>query len=162
MSNVDVEKLWEKELERRKHLTTQVLYDEPVIRFQINGRIEATRQLSELRRVFEVDAGSDLFANDIWFQVMDFGDSLWIVPESVGLETHLAWADYLRAIGGYFHATIYWPPKQWLGGGFLGLGRHPVAKIVAGNALPVHNETWKTEGPLDPKSYTPIVSQDIS
>lgn len=156
MSNVDVEKLWEKELERRKHLTTQVLYDEPVIRFQINGRIEATRQLSELRRVFDVDAGAEFLGNDIRFDVLDFGDSLWIVPEGIPLDTHAAWADYLRDIGGFFQASIYWPPKAWLGGGFLGLGRHPVAKIVAGNALPVENETWKTEGPLDPNNYKPV------
>ncbi len=134
-----------------------ILSDLPWIRYRIAGSIAAERPIEALRRVIHVYAGSDIDATDIEFDLMDFGDSLWIIPDEVSVGTHQAWAEHLRAVGGYFEASMSWPPKHWLDGGFLGLLRRPAAKILVGETLPPSDREWTMKGPLDPATYQPLV-----
>ncbi len=64
-----------------------LLYDPPRIPFQMDGRVAVERTLADLRRVIEVDYGSSLYGNDGRFDLMDFGDALWVIPGNIGLPT---------------------------------------------------------------------------
>jgi hypothetical protein len=139
-----------------------VLYEPPIIRYRIDGKIAEEHPLSALRRVIHMYAGTDLDATDIEFDLLDFGESIWIVPYDISLETHMQWAEHLRKVEGYFEASIAWPPKRWLDGGFLGLLRRPAARILRGEALPPDDSTWEMKGPLDPVTYKPFARPGTS
>ncbi len=156
MPNHVADELWREAVESQRQMATKITYNAPLIEFHIKNRVEAIRDIGELRRVFEIEAGLDYQGTDISFSVLDFGDSLWIVPDTILLETHHGWAKHLKENRGFFKATIYWPPKEWLSGGFLGLGRHLAPKVLKGNTLPVENETWCCKGPLDPVTFQPL------
>ena len=149
---------WSETQARQASAPTAVLFDAPFIRYRITGELRATRQLSELRRVIDVNTASELFTSYTPFSLLDFGDSLWVVPHDVPLETHHAWAEYLRSVAGFFQATVEGTPEEYLDRGLIGLFRKLTPKIITGNQLPVHMNTWHMEGPLDPLTYAPTVT----
>ena len=127
-----------------------ILYDPPLIRFRIDGRIAAERPLADLRRVIEIDFGSGLYSNDGTFTLLDFTDTFWIVPDYIGIPTHKAWAAHLIENRGYFEAQIFWHPKRWRAGGIFGFLQGPGPRIVLAEPLPPADVPWDLEGPLDP------------
>ena len=135
-----------------------VLYEPPIIRYRIDGKIVEEHPLSALRRVIHVSAGSDLESTNVEFDVLDFGESVWIVPDDISLETHKQWAEHLRKVEGYFEASIAWPPRRWLDDGFLGVLRRPAARVLRGETLPPDDRTWTMNGPLDPVTYKPLAA----
>jgi hypothetical protein len=137
-----------------------VLYEPPIIRYRIDGNIMEEHPLGALRRVIHVYVGSDLnsneMKNDMEFDLLDFGESIWIVPDDISFEPFTPWADYLRAVDGYFKASIVGPPSHWLTRGFLGLGRRPAATVLRGETLPSGNRIWMRNGPIDPVTHQPL------
>lgn len=127
-----------------------ILYDPPLIRFRIDGRIAAERPLSDLRRVIEFYFGSGLYSNDGSFTLLDFTDTFWIVPDYIGIPTHQEWAAHLQQNRGYFEAQIFWHPKRWRTGGIFGMLQSPGPCIVPAEPLPLADYPWDLEGPLDP------------
>jgi hypothetical protein len=132
-----------------------ILYDPPLIRFRIDGRVAAERPLAALRRVIEVEFGSPLHGNDGRFDLMDFGDALWVISDDISLPTHKAWAQYLQGNRGYFKAQIFWPPKRWMTGGILGMLQSPGPRVAPPESIPTADFPWELQGPLDPAVFPP-------
>ena len=145
------EKLERKLEERRHRARTKVTYCAPEIRFIIDGVEAASQQLGNLRRVLYVQAGGDYFANEVEVCVLDFGESFWIVPDTAPFESCPDWMERLHALGGVHQARLDALPRAWMGGGWLGLGRHPVARVIVGEQLPTDDPTWHYDGPLNPE-----------
>ena len=151
MTAADWEEFERKLDEREKRARTKIVYSAPDIRYLIDGVEAARQQLSDLQRLIIVRAGLDYMGTDMEVRVLDFGASLWIVPDTIRLRTFADWAEYLYASRGLYWARIAAPPRAWMGGGWLGLGRHPVAKVLVGGKLPTMDPTWECDGPLNPK-----------
>ncbi|NYF78801.1 hypothetical protein [Granulicella arctica] len=151
MAELDIEKLREQWREKVERMPTKVVYEAPWIRFLIDRKVVQERQLSDLSRIYEVFSGTDLWATDREFAVLDFGDCLWVVPNTtpIGL-IYPEWSDWVIENRAYFNAYIGGIPLEWLNPPFLGIrfgSALPVAGVYPINSLPA----WSVEGPLDPR-----------
>lgn len=136
---------------------TAVLFDGSLIRYRVEGSDIAQRPLGNLRRVLDVNLAADVFTSYEPYALLDFGDSLWVVPAQVPLPTRSEWADHLRAVGGYFMATLEGTPRMYQAGGFLGMFRKVAPLVLKGTPLPEDWPSWRVEGPVDPVTREPPV-----
>lgn len=138
---------------------TRVSYREPLIRFFIKNTSVQERHVSDLSRLFDVYTYNFWGEEEQEFTVLDFTDSLWLVPNLTPLVwARREWRDHLLANRGYFYAHLGAGgfPKQWPLKTFLGYryGYLPKPAVVPGRNFP--SEAWKLEGPLDPRNDAPL------
>lgn len=137
---------------------TKVVYEFSLLRYFIADRLADERPLSALFRFFEVFSGTDLWATDEHWAVLDFQDCLWIVPNTTPIDLiYPELAETLIRSHGYYRAYIGSIPERWAKRPVLGIpfGTKPRAAVLTDNALP----EWQTEGPLDPRVSPPVLLQ---
>lgn len=157
MAEYDLKKLTAEARKQLDLMPTRVIYDAPWIRFRIDNKLTEQRNVADLSRLFEAHAVDFYGEYEEEFTVLDFTDSLWLVPNLTPLwYAHSAWRDKLIANRGFFRADFWVKgfPKTWPRSSLFGIkhGYLPKASVVSGNQLP----QWKLEGPLDPQNGTPL------
>lgn len=152
MTKIDMEKIekWaQKDIEK---MSTKVLYDAPLVRYIIDRKIVQERPLSDLSRLFVVNADDDLTPFDehyveTEFFVLDFKNCIWIVPNSSPVRyIYTVWQDWLVETRGFFHAQLKEIPASWPRTSFFGIryGQKPQAAILPPSDLP----DWKVTVPV--------------
>ena len=78
----------------------------------IDGVEAARQQLGDLRRMLEIQAGLDFLGTDVAVCVLDFGESLWVVPDTVPFDASSDWAEHMRANQGFHWARVASLPQE--------------------------------------------------
>lgn len=128
------------------------------IRLWGDGRLLDAHAMSDLIRICDVRAGSDIdLANpDCDFHVFSFREKIWVLPEETeGVSTVIfkTWRDYISKSKIYYFADLPELPRPWrrpwLGG--LVRIREPQLLVLPSTDVP----NWRLHGPVEPGTIPP-------